>query len=848
MGKVVNISPAADQTGLNEEEVVNLQRLHGRNVFYTRQSRGSVSVLVGIVKEPMFILLVASCLFYFILGNISEGCMMFAAILLVTAISLYQELRSSRALEALRQFTAPGTTVIRDGKEQQVDTKDLVPGDIVLLSEGALIPADGFILSASDLTVNESLMTGESLPVEKDARSANNLLFQGTTVNTGSCVMKVLVTGNKTGLGKLGTAIGAPDIPKTLLQRQVNRAVRRLALFGAAGFILICVFNFLKNHDLTGSILLGLTLAMAAIPEEIPVAFSSFMALGAYYMSRKGIISRQPQVIEYLGAVSVVCLDKTGTITENRMKVAMIYHHRSGLLTDIEQGQIPVDSFLLRYAALASEPRPFDSMEVAILQAYLEQHPDQTPLPVMLHEYPLQGRPPMMTHVYPYEGAMMATAKGAPERIMAVCRLNAPLREQLKGYIDNMASRGYRVLGVASAMHSGPLPPEQDLFGWQFEGFIGLYDPPRENAAAVMRGLYDAGISIKLLTGDYPVTAAHIAEKTGLRHPRHIVTGADVMALSESDLLDTVKQVNIFARMFPEAKQKVIEALKTNKEIIAMTGDGVNDGPALKAAHIGIAMGKRGTDIARLAADLVITNDDLEMIPTAITQGRKIYSNLKKAIRYIISIHIPIILTAGLPLILGWKYPFIFTPIHVIFLELIMGPTCSIFFEREPVETGLMNPAARRQERNLLRTDELLITIIQGIMITAGVISIYYGYMQEQSLELTRTVVFITLIISNILLTYVNRSFTANIAQTIRYSNNLAPLVLLVSLLFLVVIQLVPAVRNIFGLTLIGLPDLLLCTGTALISVGWFEIYKVCRSCRLFIPDRSIVGDEERIG
>jgi len=831
MNKVLNIPAIADHTGLNEEDIPHLQQLHGKNVFHATPSGGLTAVLMAIVKEPMFILLLASCLFYFLLGDSSEGYMMLTAILFVTAISLYQEVKSSRALEALQQYTAPGTTVIRNGRERVINTEDLVPGDIVLLSEGALIPADGIILTANDLTVNESVMTGESLPVEKDSTPSANLLFQGATINTGSCMMQVQATGDKTSLGKLGTAIGGPETPKTLLQRQVDRTVRKLALFGAIGFILICIFNFLKGHDLAGSILLGLTLAMAAIPEEIPVAFSSFMALGAYYMSRKGIISRQPQVIEYLGAVSVVCLDKTGTITENRMKVVMAYDHRSGLLTDMEHGRLSAGSSLLRYAALASEPQPFDNMEKAILQAYAEQEAHQLPLPEMLHEYPLHGRPPMMTHVYPDGSGLIATAKGAPERILAVCGLDDPLREQLNGYVHDMASRGYRVLGVASALHTtGALPAEQDLFNWQFEGFISLYDPPRHNAPAVMDRLYAAGINVKLLTGDYPGTAAHIAEKTGIRNHRDIVTGAEIMELSDKALLNTVRIVNVFARMFPDAKRKVIEALKTAGETLAMTGDGVNDGPALKAAHIGIAMGKRGTDIARLAADLVITDDDLGMIPEAIMQGRKIYSNLKKAIRYIISIHIPIILTAGLPLILGWKYPVIFTPVHVIFLELIMGPTCSIFFEREPVEAQLMASPTGGQDKSLFRSGELLITIIQGLAITVSLLWLYHSYMQQHTLELTRTVVFITLIISNIMLTFVNRSFTANIVQTIRYRNNLAPVVLLVSLLFLFVIQLAAPVRNIFGLVLLELPDLLTCTAAALVGVGWFEIYKAVRS------------------
>ncbi|WP_158642710.1 cation-translocating P-type ATPase [Chitinophaga japonensis] len=822
-----NISTPVQYSGLRQADVPRLQALHGKNKFQAASSGKWRSMVWGIVREPMFLLLLAACLVYFILGSFAEGSMILLAMLLVTAISLYQEVKSSRALEALRQYTAPRATVIRDGREKMVDTEELVPGDLLLLSEGELAPADGIIISANDLTVNESLMTGESLPVEKGPVPGNNLLYQGTTINTGRCMVKVAATGNQTALAQMGQAIATVETPPTLLQRQVNRAVRRLALFGIVAFIAICVVSFIKGNGLAASILLGLTLAMAAIPEEIPVAFSSFMALGAYYMSGKGIISRQPQVIEHLGAIGVLCLDKTGTITENRMKVVMVYDHRTGRQTDMTQQSLPGDSRLLFYAALASERQPFDTMEKAIFEAYTEQEPLHAPLPFMLHEYPLEGRPPMMTHVYPHNGSLIAAAKGAPERIMQVCRLEEAAVQELNGLLKTMASRGYRVLGVATALHAGgELPAAQDSFNWQFEGFICLYDPPKENAAAVIEQVYDAGIRVKLITGDYPETARYIAQQTGIRNHLYSITGEEVMAMSDTQLQSTVNLVSVYTRMFPEAKLKVINALKAGGEIVAMTGDGVNDGPALKAADIGIAMGKKGTEIARLAADLVITDDDLEKIPEAVYQGRKVYSNLKKAVRYIISIHIPIILTAALPLLLGWKYPVIFTPIHVIFLELIMGPTCSIFFEREPVEAADMSAAGNRRNESLFRTDELLITITQGLIITAGVLGIYYYFMQAFSLEMTRTMVFTTLLISNIFLTFTNRSFTENVAHTMRYKNSLAPLVLIVSLLFLVLIHLVAPVRQLFGLTAISFAAFMICLATAFISIAWFELYK----------------------
>ncbi len=669
-------------------------------------------------------------------------------------------------------------------------------------------------------------MTGEALPVEKTADNGNNQLYQGTTINTGKCMARITATGGHTALGKLGKAISTPDMPITLLQQQINRVVRKLAGAGLAGFLVLCVINLVKSHDLASSILLGLTLAMAAIPEEIPVAFSSFMALGAYHMSRKGIISRQPQIIEHLGAVSVVCLDKTGTLTENRMKVVTLYDHHSGELTELEDGQ-PIDSNLLYYAALASERLPFDSMEKAILEAYNTQEPLHAPLPEMTYEYALEGRPPMMTHIYPHFKGWLAAAKGAPERIIQVCRLNNTVAAKLAGHLRTLTGKGYRVLGIASAIQDkGLLPEKQDDLNWQFEGFLSLYDPPKQHASHVIDQLYNAGIQVKLLTGDYPATAQHIAAKTGFRNHTHCVTGQEIMAKSTSELDRTINREEVFARMFPEAKLKVINALNKNGEITAMTGDGVNDGLALKAAHIGIAMGKQGTEIARMAADLVITDDNLEKIPEAIQQGRKIYNNLKKAVRYIISIHIPIILTAIIPLLMGWRYPVIFTPIHIIFLELIMGPTCSIFFEREPVESGIMTAGARRETNSLFGTDELLITLVQGLIIAAGALGIYYIYMQQSSPEGTRTVVFTTLIISNIFLTFTNRSFTENIARTIRYKNNLAPVVILVSVLFLLGIHLIPGIRELFQLSAIGLPAFLACAATGIISVGWFELYK----------------------
>jgi P-type Ca2+ transporter type 2C len=815
--------------GVDEKNVSLLQQEFGKNIFHLERSPRIIHILLDIVRDPMFILLFIACGLYFVLGQTDEGLMMIVAIVFVSGISVYQEVRSTKALEALKQFTEPKVIVVRSGKEKIIATDELVPGDVILLSEGNKVPADAVILRQNDLTVNESIITGESLPAEKNETAHNNLLYQGTTINSGQSYARVTAIGNNTVLGKLGKDVSTYNSPKTLLQLQVGRFVKRLALFGFTAFVIILILNFIKSQNAFGSLLFALTLAMAVIPEEIPVAFSSFMALGAYHMAKLGIISRQPQTIENLGAVNVICLDKTGTITENSMQVKIIYDYKTDSLINLEEVEHITDGTVLRWAVLASEAHPFDPMEKAIWKAYDEHIADKFSGLKMINEYPLQGQPPMMTHVYEHENAKLVAAKGAPERILKICRLYEDNEEKIRGHIRYLATKGFRVIGIASAHHAdGPLPAEQDDFNWKFKGLLSFYDPPKKNIAVVFKKFYDAKIAVKLITGDFAETATNIAEQVGMLGYLKYYTGDEVIKMNEAELRVAVKTVNIFARMFPDAKLKVINALKANGEIVAMTGDGVNDASALKSAHIGIAMGEKGTELVRQAADLIITNDDLEKIGEAIEQGRKIFSNLKKAIRYIISIHIPIILTASLPLLLGWKYPNIFTPIHIIFLELIMGPTCSIFFEREPVEEDIMLRYPRSKNTGLFSNDELLISIVQGLIIAAGILTLYYIFMNNgHELAETRTVVFTTLIISNVFLTFVNRSFTKTFATTIRYKNNLAMPVVVISVLFLCSFLLVPFVRNLFELSAISTNNFLVCLATAFISVTWFEVYKL---------------------
>ena len=458
-------------------------------------------------------LLVVAAILYFILGEAEEGIMMLAATALVAAISVYQDVKSSNAIKALQQFTQPQVKVIRDGMEKTIMAEELVPGDITELEEGMNIPADAVIIQQNDFSVNESVITGESLPVDKDETDDNNKLFQGTTINSGKAIARVAATGNNTVLGKLGKAVGMYQPPKTMLQMQIGKFVRRLAMFGFTAFAIIFFVNYSIHKEFVTSLLFALTLAMSVIPEEIPVAFSSFMALGAYKMSKLGIISRQPQIVENLGAVTVVCLDKTGTITENKMQVKEVYDFTNGTMHSTGNSKV------LYYAMLASEADPFDSMEKAIVEAYTKQSNNENTGLAMIYEYPLQGRPPMMTHVYEIGGKITATAKGAIERIIKVCRLSEADIEKTEAVSFSLTSKGYRVIAVASAFHTDKnFPEQQDDFNWRFEGLLALYDPPKHNIKEIFGKFREAKIDIKIITGDHPATTANIAAQVGIDH------------------------------------------------------------------------------------------------------------------------------------------------------------------------------------------------------------------------------------------------------------------------------------------------------------------------------------------
>ena len=823
--------------GLSKEEVLRSRKEFGPNSLTFKKEYPILRILKSLLTEPMVLLLLITSTIYFILGESGDGLFLAVAILLVAGISLFQDYRSRTALKKLSTLTRPYCRVIRDGVETEVEIEALVPGDSVIVEQGATIPADGSILHANDFSVDESLLTGESLAVFKDQASEDNGVYMGTRVSSGLAIILVTATGNNTRLGRIGKSMEDIAIAPTPLEIQINNFIRKMTAAGILVFLLVWGLNYFSSYNVLDSLLKGLTLAMSVLPEEIPVAFTTFMALGAWRLMKKGIVVKQMTTVETLGSATVICCDKTGTITKNQMALTSLYCLKASSFEDPSAPLSKEARELLGTAMWASEPIPFDPMEIALHEAYgkIMGEADQRMKYRMVHEYPLGGKPPMMTHIFEDgQGHRIIAAKGAPEAFYDISNLNPEELREVREALDTLAGKGYRILGVGEATWGeDTYPVRQQDYTFRFLGLLAFYDPPKDNIREVFKSFSDAGVRVKLITGDNSLTTAAIAEQIQFSGRGRILQGEDLLQLPAEELQQTVKEVHIFARMFPEAKLQVVEALKANGEIVAMTGDGVNDGPALKAAHIGIAMGRKGTAIAKDSAALVLLEDDLSKMVDAIAMGRKIYDNLKKAIRYVISIHIPIILVVFLPLALGWVYPNIFSPVHIILLELIMGPTCSIIYENEPMESQTMFRKPRPFSKTFFNGRELMTSIVQGLLITLGALLIYrYAVAAGYNESLTRTMVFTTLMVANICLTLVNRSFYFSIFATMRYNNYLVPLIIAISaLITLLLIYLQPLAR-FFGFEELNAIQLLLCTITGLLFVLWYELVKWARRQR----------------
>ena len=820
--------------GLSTEEVIQSRKKNGSNSLEHQDKNHFITSLIEMIKEPMFLLLLLATSIYFITGEYSNGIFMLAAIILVSAISLYQESKSRNAIEELKKLSQPKSKVIRNGEIIEIPSEEIVLGDFIQTEEGTFVPADGTIIQSNDFSVNESVLTGESLSVFKNEKSEINQVFQGTIAASGLAICEVTAIGNQTQLGKIGKSIESIVEEKTPLQLQIGNFVKKLSLIGLLFFGIVWAINYYNSRLLLDSLLKALTLAMSIIPEEIPVAFTTFMALGAWRLMKMGIIVKQTKTVETLGSATVICTDKTGTITQNKMSLAQIFTLSNNKISGNFNEKLNEQELeLLSLSMWASEPIPFDGMEIALHEAYSKlKITDERPNFKLIHEYPLGGKPPMMTHIFENTtGTRIIAAKGAPEAIIACSKLSKEEIQKINNAIESMSKEGFRVLGVGVSEFAGNnFPKTQQEFTFKFLGIVAFYDPPKENIKTVLDAFYNAGIQVKIVTGDNAETTTTIAKQIGFRNPENTLNGDELMTMDEATLKEKVMETTIFTRMFPEAKLKIIEALKANNQIVAMTGDGVNDGPALKSAHIGIAMGQKGTEIAKQAANLILIDDDLAKMTDAIAMGRKIYINLKKAIQYIISIHIPIVMIVFIPLVLGWIYPNIFSPVHIIFLEIIMGPTCSIIYENEPMESNLMLQKPRPLTNTFFNLKEITISIVQGLVITLGLLFIYQYCVHENCSEsATRTVVFLTLIASNIFLTLANRSFYYSILTTIQYKNNLVLIIIGATILLTSLLLLVPVFSKFFMFETISTAQIGLSILVGFVSVFWIEILKVFR-------------------
>jgi len=838
--------------GLSQDEVVKRQERDGFNELPTQDRRGALDILIGVLKEPMFLLLIACGVLYLLSGEFQEALMLLGFVFVIISITFYQERKTERALEALKDLSSPRAYVIRDGEKTRIPGREVVCDDVMLLSEGDRVPADCMLVHAINFAVDESLLTGESVPVRKS--SADDVAvamgkpggddlpfaFSGTLVVSGQAVGIVKAIGNTTELGKIGKALQSLEEERTPLQVQTGKVVRAFAVFGGVLCALVVIVYWLTRGNLLDGFLAGLSLAMAMLPEEFPVVLTIFMALGAWRISKYRVLTRRVPAIETLGSATVLCVDKTGTLTLNKMTVTDIVAGERVYAVGTTNNALPEEFHeVIEYSILASPVDPFDPMEKAMkelgerLLAKTEHlHSSWT----LQREYPLSKELLAMSRVWTSHSGdeLIIAAKGAPEAIADLCHCNAARMQWLAGKIDMLSNQGKRVIGVAHAHYARKdLPAQQHDFQFEFVGLLGLEDPVRPNVRGAIEECYAAGIRTIMITGDYPGTAMSIARQIGLKNPDRHMNGSELEALTDEQLAVRIKDVNVFARMVPEQKLRIVKALKINREIVAMTGDGVNDAPALKAAHIGVAMGGRGTDVAREAASLVLLDDDFNSIVTAVRMGRRIYDNLKKAMMYILSVHIPIAGLSLIPVMLKW--PLILFPVHIVFLELIIDPACTLIFEADKDDCDVMKRKPRKIDAKLFDRSTVARCMVQGGLSLAITIGIYSFIRHDHSTEAARALAFLTLVVCNLGMILTNRSLTRSLFSMLKEKNSAFTWVIAGTVAVMCLVLTVPFLESLFLFGNVSLIDLFLALGGGLLSVACMELLKLA-------PARSDAG------
>jgi Ca2+-transporting ATPase len=854
------------ESGLSTAQVTQRLAADGPNALPGGQRRSLLSIAVATVREPMFLLLLGAGTLYLVFGDLQEGLTLFGFVVVTVGLTLYQEGKTERAIEALRDLTSPRALVIRDGQPQRIAGRDVVRGDLLKLSEGDRVPADALLVSADGVRADESLLTGEAVPVGKRVAQPDELaavekpsntarvalggddlpvVYAGTLIVAGNALARVTATGERSEIGRIGTSLGTVENERSPLQKQTTRLVRNLALLALALSLLLVLVHGLIKGDWLQALLAGIALAMALLPEEYPVVLTVFPALGARRLSREGVLTRRINAIETLGATTVLCSDKTGTLTENRMTVTNLVAGGVDLTESLAldsltkdkstEGPLP-EAFhaLVELVILASVVDPFDPMEKAFHQLGERFLADTEHLHHdwrLVHTYALSPALRAMSHVWaaPADGVQTVAAKGAPEAVMDLCHLDDAQRSRVGSAVEELAAQGLRVLAVAHGSFAGQdWPADEHGFDFEFIGLLGLADPVRAEVPAAVAECRAAGIRVVMITGDYPATARAIAHQAGLaERDGDVLTGDEIAALGDEELRERMATVTICARIAPEQKLRIVQALKARDEIVAMTGDGVNDAPALRAAHVGVAMGRRGTDVARESASLVLIDDNFAAIVAAVRLGRRIFDNLRKAMSYILAVHVPIAGMAMLPVMLGW--PALLYPMHIALLELIIDPACSIAFENEPAESDVMQRPPRDAAAPLFGGATLGLALVQGLGVLAVVMAAFAWASARIPEPEARAFAFATLVVGNLTLILSNRSATRSLWATLRTPNwTLWGVLGLASALLLAALY-VPWAVGVLRFAPLPAHELAAACALGLLSVLWFEGIKWAR-------------------
>ena len=845
-----NQSPQPPE-GLSAPEAAQRLQQDGPNVLASEQRRTWRMILRETLREPMFMLLLAAGTLYLTLGERQEGLVMFGLVLVVLSLTLYQEGRTEHALRALRELTSPRALVLRDGVVQRIAGAEVVRGDLLVLVQGDRVAADACLLNGADVQVDESLLTGESVPVDKST-DGETRLFAGTLLVNGHATARVTATGAHSEIGRIGSLLQGLVQERSPLKRQTARLVQSLALIAFATSAALVLMLGVTRGDWMAALLAGIALAMAMLPEEFTVVLTVLPALGAWRLAQHQVLARRIAAIETLGAATVLCVDKTGTLTENRMTVVALYapaaHAAPQEHLALAAGATTAlpDEFhaLVEYAILASMAQPYDPMEQAfhrLGQVTLGQtehlHQDWT----LLHEYGLTPELRAMAQVWQAtQGeAHVVAAKGAPEALADLCHLDAAMLARLTLAAEAMAAQGLRVLGVARAQFVGQQwPAAEHDFEFTFVGLLGLADPLRAGVKAAVADCHSAGIRVMMITGDYPLTARAIAAQAQIvcDGATELLTGDELTRLDDAQLLARIPAVTVCARIAPEQKLRLVQALKRQGDIVAMTGDGVNDAPALKAAHVGVAMGGRGTDVAREAASIVVLDDNFASIVQGVRLGRRIYDNLYKAMSYILAVHVPIAGLALVPVLLGW--PVLLLPMHIACLELVIDPACSLVFEGEPAEADLMQRPPRDPEAPLFGRQAMLLALVQGLGVLLVVLLGYgwaIGHLPEPQ---ARAFGFTALVVGNLALILSNRSSSRSLWSTLRVPNRTLWLVTGFAATMLGLTLYVPPLAQLFQFAPLSSAALAGALALGLLGVFWFEVLKLSRRWHPAAPQR----------